>query len=415
VCGVFDVARACAAASAPPPTRIARLGERGQILGAGVVVLMLLVGGLRGEPDREEGQQRRDHVAARLDSGRGKAESPGDHTCDELQPAPALSLRRSTKRCTCLTGRTMSWERSEGNETARPVRRVAVVLRPERDLRDALEEICDWAASAGVALTGSDRDPRLPEDVDRRPEGALAAGCDVVLALGGDGTMLGALRLAAPHGAPVLGINLGTLGYLTEIDAGHLGDALSALGDGGYTVENRNGLSLAAAPRTGVPAEIAYNDVVLSRVPGRGQAALGLSVDGELLVRYASDGVIMATPQGSTAYAFAAGGPLVSPRAQGVIVMPDAPHGLFNRAVVLAEGERLGIEVLASSAPVSVELDGRLLGHAEPGATLDILARPNAARVARVHPGGFAERARRKLGITDPAGLADFDLAGHER
>jgi NAD+ kinase len=98
-----------------------------------------------------------------------------------------------------------------------------------------------------------------------------------------------------------------------------------------------------------------------------------------------------------------------------MIVTPDAPHGLFNRAVVLAEGERLGIEVLASSAPVSVELDGRLLGHAEAGATLDILARPNAAPVARVHRGGFAERARRKLGITDPAGLADFDLAGHER
>ena len=162
-------------------------------------------------------------------------------------------------------------------------------------------------------------------------------------------------------------------------------------------------------------AQIAYNDLVLSRVPGRGQAALGLRIDGELLARYASDGVIAATPQGSTAYAFAAGGPLVSPRAQGMIVMPDAPHGLFNRAVVLAEGERLGIEILPGSAPVSIERDGRLLGHAEAGATLEVLAQPDAARVVRVHAGGFAERARRKLGITDPAGLADFDLAGHER
>jgi NAD+ kinase len=169
------------------------------------------------------------------------------------------------------------------------------------------------------------------------------------------------------------------------------------------------------APRDGQDAQIAYNDLVLSRVPGRGQAALGLRIDGELLVRYASDGVIAATPQGSTAYAFAAGGPLVSPRAQGMIVMPDAPHGLFNRAVVLAEGERLGIEILPGSAPVSIERDGRLLGHAEAGATLEVLAQPDAARVVRVHAGGFAERARRKLGITDPAGLADFDLAGHER
>jgi NAD+ kinase len=309
----------------------------------------------------------------------------------------------------------MSEAAHEDEHAPRPVRCVAVVLRPERDLRNTLEQIRGWAAATGVALIGADGDPRLPQGVERRPETALGAGCDAVLALGGDGTMLAALRLAAPHGAPVLGVNLGTLGYLTEIDAAHLGGALSALRDGAYTVEARTGLSLAPAPATGLSAEIAYNDVVLSRVPGRGQAALGLRVDDELLVRYASDGVIVATPQGSTAYAFAAGGPLVSPRAQGMIVTPDAPHGLFNRAVVLAEGERLGIEVLTSSAPVSLELDGRLLGHAEPGATLDILAHPNAAFVARVHPGGFAERARRKLGITDPAGLADFDLAGHER
>lgn len=260
----------------------------------------------------------------------------------------------------------------------------------------------------GVELVGTDGEPRLPDDVTRRPEASLAAGCDAVLALGGDGTMLGALRVAAPHGTPVLGVNLGTLGYLTEIDAAHLKGALEALGQGHYAVEARTGLALAAG--SGLEAQIAYNDVVVSRVPGRGQAALGLRIDGELLVRYASDGVIAATPQGSTAYAFAAGGPLVSPRAQGMIVMPDAPHGLFNRAVVLAEGERLGIAVLPTSAPVSIERDGQLIGHADAGATLEILAHPNAARVIRVHAGGFAERARRKLGITDPAGLADFDL-----
>ncbi len=264
-----------------------------------------------------------------------------------------------------------------------------------------------------VALVGAEQEARLPEGVASLPEASLAADCDVVLALGGDGTMLEALRLAAPHDVPVLGVNLGRLGYLTEVDAAHLAAALRALAGGDYAVEARTGLRLGA--RSGVDAQIAYNDVVLTRVPGRGQAALALRIDGELLVRYASDGVIAATPPGSTAYAFAAGGPLVSPRARGMIVMPDAPHGLFNRAIVLAEGERLGIQVLPTSAPVSIERDGRLLGHVEAGATLEILAHPNAARVVRVHRGGFAERARRKLGITDPAGLADYDLAGRER
>ena len=294
-----------------------------------------------------------------------------------------------------------------------PVRTLGLALRPERDLAGPLEQVRGWAQAYGVALAGLEGDGRLPDAVTQRPEASLARGCDVILALGGDGTMLGALRVAAPHGVPVLGVNLGTLGYLTEIDAAHLEGALAALERGAYTIERRSGLALAA--REGVAAQVAYNDVVLTRVPGRGQAALALEVDGELLARYASDGVIAATPQGSTAYAFAAGGPLVSPRAHGMIVMPDAPAGLFNRAVVLAEGESLGIEVLRTSAPVSIERDGQLLGHAEPGARVEILARPDAARVVRVHPGGFAERARRKLGITDPAGLADFDLAGHER
>jgi NAD+ kinase len=293
------------------------------------------------------------------------------------------------------------------------VRRVAVVLRPDRDLDGAVAELTAWAASRGVELVGQAQEPRLPASVPRRPAAQLGDGCDVVLALGGDGTVLGALRLAAPHGAAVLGVNLGTLGYLTEIDGPHLGDALAALEHGRFTVEERAGLTL--APTGQLEGQVIYNDIVVTRVPGRGQAALALHIDGELLVRYASDGVIAATPQGSTAYAFAAGGPLVSPRAQGMIVMPDAPHGLFNRAVVLAAGERLGIEVLPRSAPVSIERDGQLIGEVQAGARLEIRTRPGAARVLRVYPGGFAERARRKLGITDPAGLADFDLAGHDR
>jgi NAD+ kinase len=160
---------------------------------------------------------------------------------------------------------------------------------------------------------------------------------------------------------------------------------------------------------------VAFNDVVLSRVPGRGQALLALSVDGQLLVRYASDGVIAATPAGSTAYSYAAGGPIVSPQTRAMIVTPDAPHGLFNRAVVLGDDECLGVEVLLSSAPVAVEVDGRLLVEAQAGWNVEVTPNPYPALVVRLGSAGFAERARRKLGITDPAALADYDLAGHER
>src|SRR6202012_5211969 len=130
----------------------------------------------------------------------------------------------------------------------------------------------------GVALAGLEGDGRLPDAVSQRPEASLARGGGVGLALGGGGTMLGALRVAGPHGVPVLGVNLGTLGYLTEIDAAHLEGALAALERGAYTIERRSGLALAA--REGIDAQIAYNDLVLTRVPGRGQAALALRIDG---------------------------------------------------------------------------------------------------------------------------------------
>jgi NAD+ kinase len=295
-----------------------------------------------------------------------------------------------------------------------PPRRVSLVLHPRRDVTKAVEYVEQWALDAGIALAGAD-DPRLPSTARRCERSELAQECDLVLALGGDGTMLGAVRLAAPLGVPVLGVNLGRLGYLTEVDGEKLPKALKAVAAGAYAVEDRSALSASWQENGDACDREAYNDVVLSRVPGRGQAALALHIDGQLLVRYASDGVIAATPSGSTAYSFAAGGPIVSPQTRAMIVTPDAAHGLFNRAVVLGDDERLGIEVLPTSAPVAVEVDGQLVTEVEPGWTMEVAIADLTARVVRLGEAGFAERARRKLGITDPAGLADFDLATHER
>jgi NAD+ kinase len=298
-------------------------------------------------------------------------------------------------------------------ETA-PPGRVSLVLHPRRDVQHAIDQVGAWAKRTGTELAAVD-DGRLPADVRRCELDELAHGCDLVLALGGDGTMLGGLRLAAPLGVPVLGANLGRLGYLTEVDGEHLPEALEALSSGAYGIEERFVLRAAWDEDGQRREQVAFNDVVLSRVPGRGQAALALHVDGQLLVRYASDGVIAATPIGSTAYSYAAGGPIVSPQTRAMIVTPDAPHGLFNRAVVLGDDERLGVEILPSSAPIALEVDGRLLVQAAPGWNVEITPNPWPALFVQLGSAGFAARARRKLGITDPAALADFDLAGHER
>jgi NAD+ kinase len=302
---------------------------------------------------------------------------------------------------------------SSVRETA-PPRRVSLVLHPRRDVGVAIGQVTAWAQRTGVELAAV-ADGRLPDAVRRCAIDELADGCDIVLALGGDGTMLGGLRLAAPLGVPVLGANLGRLGYLTEVDGEHLEEGLEALGAGHYAVEERFMLRAQWGPEGSRTERVAFNDVVLSRVPGRGQALLALHVDGQLLVRYASDGVIAATPAGSTAYSYAAGGPIVSPQTRAMIVTPDAPHGLFNRAVVLGAEEGLGVEVLSNSAPVAVEVDGQLLVQADPGWTVEITPNPWPALVVRLGSAGFAERARRKLGITDPAALANYDFAGHER
>jgi NAD+ kinase len=215
--------------------------------------------------------------------------------------------------------------------------------------------------------------------------------------------MLGALRRAAPHGVPVLAANLGRLGYLTEVDERGLPDALEALSEGRFAIEER--VALEATWVGG--SHVGYNDVVLSRTPGNGRAALGLHVDGQLLVRYASSGVIIATPMGSTAYSFAAGGPIISPQTRAMVVTPDAPHGLFNRAVVLGDDERVGVEVLSSSGTIALEIDGQLVQTVGSGWTMEVRPCGRPARVVRLGDGGFAERARRKLGIMDPAGVAD--------
>jgi NAD+ kinase len=296
-----------------------------------------------------------------------------------------------------------------------PPRRVSLVLHPRRDVTKAVEYVERGALGAGVALAGID-DPRMPANARRCVEGDLAHECDMLLALGGDGTMLGALRVAAPAGVPVLGVNLGRLGYLTEVEAEKLPTALNDVANGDFAIEERSALAATWDEEDGGTSDrVAYNDVVLSRVPGQGQAALALLVDGHLLVRYASDGVIAATPSGSTAYSFAAGGPIVSPQTRAMIVTPDAPHGLFNRAVVLGYGESLGVEVLPTSSPIAVEVDGRLVAQVEPGWKMQVAPAAQPALVVVLGESGFAERARRKLGIVDPAGLADYDLAGHER
>lgn len=286
-------------------------------------------------------------------------------------------------------------------------KRIGMVLHPRRDSAEATAMILGWAAGHGAELVG------VPDEVARigdgvRPvEPAELAGCDLLVSLGGDGTMLRALRLSQPAGVPVLGVNLGRLGFLAEVDVPDLPAALAEVDAGRFTVETR------VAVQVDFPGGSAYafNDVALVRHPGHPVAAVEVRVEEQPFVRYAADAIVVATPTGSTAYSFSAGGPIVSPRAEGLLVIPVAPHSAFNRAVFLSAGEPVELELLGASGPLAVEADGLLAGSVSPGDCAHVFLCSRAGRVVRLGGTTFYQRARRKLRLADPAEL-DASPAG---
>jgi NAD+ kinase len=175
--------------------------------------------------------------------------------------------------------------------------------------------------------------------------------------------------------------------------------ALELISRGEYLVESR------VSVHAGVHGEssLAFNDVVLIRQPGQGMAGVALRVEDKPFVRYSADAIIVATPTGSTAYNFSAGGPIVSPRAQGLLVTPVAPHSSFNRSLFLSCSEPLALEVLPASGTLAVEVDGQMRTEVGPGDVMTLSVDLEGGRVVRFAGSSFYARARRKLRVTDSA------------
>jgi NAD+ kinase len=278
---------------------------------------------------------------------------------------------------------------------------VGLVLHPKRDSAEAVRAILDWAATRNIPVYGlRDEVTRLNCEAIAVSDEELASRADLVVSLGGDGTMLRAMRLADRSQALVLGVNLGKLGFLAEVDVPDLPAALSAIDARQYTIEPR----LAIDATFGEQSVTAFNDVVVVRVPGNGGSAqVAVHVAGHPFVSYAADAVIVATPTGSTAYNFSAGGPIVQPAVEALLVTPAAPHSAYNRGFVLSVDDAVALELLPASSRLAIEVDGQVEGYAGPGNRVDLQARPAAARVIRLGRTTFYERARRKLRLTDSA------------
>jgi NAD+ kinase len=277
---------------------------------------------------------------------------------------------------------------------------VGLVLHPQRDSAEAVAAILGWAAGNGAQVLGIDTEVRrlncaavgvAPDEIGKRS--------DLLVSLGGDGTMLRAMRLADGQRAPVLGVNLGKLGFLAEVDVPELPGALSAIDDRQYTSEPR----LALDAVIGQQVVTAFNDVAVVRFPGDPSAAVAVRAAGHPFVSYAADAVVVATPTGSTAYSFSAGGPIVSPAVEALLVTPAAPHSAYNRGLVLSVRDSLALEILPGCRRLAVEVDGQVAAHVTTGERIELRPRPGAAHVVRLGRTTFYERARRKLRLTDSA------------
>src|SRR3954468_18818172 len=273
---------------------------------------------------------------------------------------------------------------------------IALVLHPRRDPGLVLDAIEAWAATHGSRLLLREQDAaRWDGDVTVVSDAELAERADAVLSLGGDGTMLGALRLVAPRPVPVLGVNLGNLGFLVEVQPDELPDALDRIERSEFTIEQHSGLWL-----DGNEA-VAFNDLAFVRVPGDGVVEATLAIGGQRMGRYRCDGLVISTSIGSTAYAYSAGGPVVSPALDAVVVAPLAPMAGISRPMVTAADEPIRLTLLEGSGCPAIELDGTMLRRTEPGEVLDVRLITGCGLVVRLDSDRHQRRNQVKLSLLD--------------
>jgi NAD+ kinase len=260
----------------------------------------------------------------------------------------------------------------------------ALATRTAADLRSAGFEV-RMLSDEAPAIGG--------DDVTVLPPEAAAEGAELVLVLGGDGTFLRASELAHPAGVPMLGVNLGHVGFLAEAEPHALSDTVDAIVQRAYDVEER----------VTVDAEVCFdgetrhtawalNEASLERTNRERMLEVGVAVDGRPLLRFGCDGVLCSTPTGSTAYAFSAGGPIIWPNVDALLVVPNAAHALFSRPIVVAPASTVEITLPGDGHDGVLSCDGRRSVAVPAGATVRLRRGARPVRIVRLGDWSFADR-----------------------
>ncbi|MGB3304072.1 NAD kinase [Gordonia sp. (in: high G+C Gram-positive bacteria)] len=298
-----------------------------------------------------------------------------------------------------------------------------VVAHTGRDeVTNTLLTIARRCGEAGIALRVVDHDTRLPAQpfVQTHPvdpqmlreagaevevtqaDSASAQGCELVLVLGGDGTFLRAAELAYPAGVPIMGVNLGHIGFLAEAEAHSIDEVLDRLIGGEYRVVDRMVLDVGVVdPGSDVPRSVdwALNEVVVQNSTHNGVLELVIEVDGRPVAAFGADGLLVSTPTGSTAYAFSAGGPVMWPDLEAILVVPSNAHALFARPMVTSPRSRVAVEVHRDGRDGVALCDGRRILDVPAGSRVEVVRAQRSLRWVRINSEPFADRLVTKFSL----------------
>lgn len=284
---------------------------------------------------------------------------------------------------------------------------IGIVAHPERSLAARLtHQTVEWAHSRGHEV-------RMVHDEAEHlglvglgcDDASFAPGLDLAVCFGGDGTMLRTVARVAAFDVPVLGVNVGQLGYLSAIEPSELIDGLERFFGGHYQIEERMMARVRVTfdPRSGDRAPVtseALNEIVLEKTPMGHTVRVAVLIDGEFFTTYAADGLIVSTPTGSTAYSFSARGPIVAPAHHALIVTPVSPHMLFDRALVLAPDSIVRMELMGPR-PGMLLADGNEIAELTEGDAVECTASEHAARLVRFDGSDFHRVLKSKFGLND--------------
>jgi NAD+ kinase len=258
--------------------------------------------------------------------------------------------------------------------------------------------VIDWLAARNVAVCLNER---TAAQIDRRDLSATSdalANVDLVITLGGDGTILAAARVAAPHGIPILGVHMGHFGFIAEIDPEELLGQLDTILAGPPDVQDR--MMVRGAVMRGdreVHSAVGLNEVVVSKGGRTRMLHFRLSLGDEFMTTYHADGVVVATPTGSTAYALSTGGPLIEPTVRTLLVAPICPHTLAARPLIIPATETIELAVESDAGEVLFMADSDSVAPLEPGDRVVVRCADYSARFVTLHRDSFYRKVRTRL------------------